>query len=154
MRSYEPERLFDKSGALIPELKALAPTGVRRMSANPVANGGILRRKLHMPDFRQYATPVEKGGVKNVGSMALFATLLRDIVKKNPNHFRVFGPDETESNKLGAIYDAGKKVWMGDYFEEDKDGGNLAFAGRVMEMLSEHTCEVRETQFVHHAVLT
>jgi xylulose-5-phosphate/fructose-6-phosphate phosphoketolase len=141
MRSYQPEKLFDKSGALIPELKELAPTGVRRMSANPVANGGILRRKLHMPDFREYATHIDKGGVKNVGSMALFATMLRDIVKKNPNHFRVFGPDETESNKLGAIYDAGKKVWMGDYFAEDEDGGNLAFAGRVMEMLSEHTCE-------------
>ncbi|KAF2807751.1 phosphoketolase [Mytilinidion resinicola] len=141
MRSYRPEKLFDESGALIPELKDLAPTGVRRMSANPVANGGILRRKLHLPDFRDYATPVKQGGVENVGSMAIFATFLRDIVKNNPNHFRVFGPDETESNKLGAIYEAGKKVWMGEYFEEDADGGNLAFAGRVMEMLSEHTCE-------------
>ncbi|KAF2205034.1 D-xylulose 5-phosphate/D-fructose 6-phosphate phosphoketolase [Delitschia confertaspora ATCC 74209] len=141
MKSYEPDKLFDESGALRPELKALAPTGTRRMSANPITNGGILRRKLHVPDFRDYATSVTKPGAQTVGSMALFATFLRDIVKKNPQHFRVFGPDETESNKLSAIYAAGKKVWMGEYFDEDADGGNLAFAGRVMEMLSEHTCE-------------
>jgi xylulose-5-phosphate/fructose-6-phosphate phosphoketolase len=73
--------------------------------------------------------------------MNIFATFLREIVRQNQEHFRVFGPDETESNKLSAIYDAGKKVWMADYFEEDKDGGNLAFSGRVMEILSEHTVE-------------
>lgn len=142
MRSYEPERLFGKDGGLIPELKELAPTGIRRMSANPVANGGILRRKLHVPDFRAYGTDVKKGGVQWLGSMANMAKFLRDVIKENPNHFRLFGPDETESNKLGAVYEAGKKVWMGDYFEEDADGGNLAFEGRVMEMLSEHTVEV------------
>jgi xylulose-5-phosphate/fructose-6-phosphate phosphoketolase len=145
MRSYQPEKHFDESGHLIQELKDLAPTGVRRMSANPVANGGILRRKLHVPDFRDYATDVKQGGVHMFGSMARFAEFLRDIVKANPTHFRVFGPDETESNKLGAIYQAGKKVWMGEYFEEDNDGGNLAFEGRVMEMLSEHTVEVCHT---------
>lgn len=143
MKSYKPERLFDESGALIPELKELAPTGNSRMSANPVANGGILRRKLHLPDWRDYTINASKNGTQMWGSMSQFATFLRDIVKRNPEHFRVFGPDETESNKLAAIYDAGKKVWMGDYFEEDSDGGNLAYSGRVMEILSEHTCEVR-----------
>lgn len=142
MKSYKPEKLFDESGTLIPELKELAPTGNRRMSANPVANGGILRRKLHLPDWRDYCVDVKKNGTQMWGSMNQFATYLRDIVKKNPTHFRVFGPDETESNKMGVIYEAGKKVWMGDYFDEDADGGNLAYAGRVMEILSEHTCEV------------
>lgn len=142
MRSYEPDKHFDKNGTLIPELKALAPTGHRRMSANPIANGGLLRHKLHMPDFRDYGTEVQRHGVQMFGGMANFAKFLRDVVKKNPRHFRVFGPDETESNKLAAIYEAGKKVWLGEYFEEDADGGNLAFEGRVMEMLSEHTVEV------------
>ncbi|KAF2739497.1 phosphoketolase [Polyplosphaeria fusca] len=141
MRGYHPEKLFDESGALVPELKALAPTGLRRMSANPVTNGGSLRRKLHVPDFRAYGVEVKKGGITSLGSMSQFATFLRDVVKENQQHFRVFGPDETESNKLAAIYEAGKKVWMGDFFEEDADGGNLAFEGRVMEMLSEHTVE-------------
>lgn len=142
MRSYEPEKHWDKDGKLIPELRELAPEGNRRMSANPVANGGLLRKKLRMPDFRQYAIEVTKGGVVKQGSMANFAGFLRDVIKQNPKDFRVFGPDETESNKLGTIYEAGKKVWLGDYFEEDGDGGNLAFEGRVMEMLSEHTVEV------------
>ncbi|KAF2012136.1 D-xylulose 5-phosphate/D-fructose 6-phosphate phosphoketolase [Aaosphaeria arxii CBS 175.79] len=141
MRSYGPERLFDESGAIVPELKELAPTGLSRMSANPIANGGILRRKLHVPDFRDYAIEVKSGGIENLGSMANCAKFLRDIIKNNPKHFRLFGPDETESNKLGGVYEAGKKVWLGEYFEEDADGGNLALEGRVMEMLSEHTVE-------------
>jgi xylulose-5-phosphate/fructose-6-phosphate phosphoketolase len=142
MRSYEPERLFDEKGRLISELRELAPTGNRRMSANPVSNGGLLRSKLHLPDFRDYAVEVPKGGVSKMGSMANFAAFLRDVIKENPTQFRLFGPDETESNKLGKVYEAGKKVWLGDYFEEDEDGGNLALDGRVMEMLSEHTVEV------------
>ncbi|TVY17362.1 putative phosphoketolase [Lachnellula arida] len=141
MRSYKPEEVFDKTGALIPELKALAPTGTSRMSANPVGNGGVLRKPLHMPDFRQYALTKIEPGISNLPSMGNMAKFLRDIVAKNLTNFRVFGPDETESNKLGEIYKAGKKVWMGEYFEEDADGGNLAHEGRVMEMLSEHTCE-------------
>jgi xylulose-5-phosphate/fructose-6-phosphate phosphoketolase len=145
MKGYEPDRLFDENGSLIPELKALPPTGNRRMSANPITNGGILRRKLHVPDFREYATHVPPNGVKMFPAMQNFATFLRDVVKMNPHSFRVFGPDETESNKLGVIYEAGKKVWMGEYFEEDSDGGNLAPAGRVMEMLSEHTVEVPQS---------
>lgn len=141
MRGYKPENLFDAEGKLMPELKALAPQGNRRMSANPVANGGILRRPLRMPEFRDFAVDVKRSGVTEFGSMALLGTFFREIMRNNPTNFRAFGPDETESNKLAAMYDVGKKVWMAEYFDEDKDGGNLAFAGRVMEILSEHTVE-------------
>ncbi|CAG8958920.1 hypothetical protein HYFRA_00012917 [Hymenoscyphus fraxineus] len=141
MRSYKPEEVFDKEGKLIPELKELAPTGNARMSANPVGNGGQLRKPLHMPNFKDYALPNIEPGISSLPSMSNMAHFLRDIVAKNMTNFRVFGPDETESNKLGEIYSAGKKVWLGEYFEEDADGGNLALEGRVMEMLSEHTCE-------------
>ncbi|KAH8592144.1 xylulose-5-phosphate phosphoketolase [Bisporella sp. PMI_857] len=141
MRSYKPEEVFDKEGKLIDELAELAPVGQARMSANPVGNGGLLRKALDMPDFRKYALKKIEPGLTNLPSMSNMAKFLKDIVAKNLHTFRVFGPDETESNKLGSIYEAGKKVWMGDYFEEDDDGGNLAFEGRVMEMLSEHTCE-------------
>ncbi|KAK9234748.1 XFP N-terminal domain-containing protein [Lipomyces kononenkoae] len=141
MRGYEPEKVFDENGKLIPELKELAPTGARRMSANPVANGGILKKPLNLPDFRDYAIEVRKGGTADAPSMSNMAIFLRDIIAANQTNFRLFGPDETESNKLGVVYQAGKKVWMGEYFDEDADGGNLAFAGRVMEILSEHTCE-------------
>ena len=154
MRSYEPEKHFDKNGKLVPELRELAPTGNRRMSANPVTNGGLIRHKLHVPDFRDYSIEVTKGGVAKVGSMANCAAFLRDIIKENQKDFRLFGPDETESNKLGKVYEAGKKVWMGEYFEEDEDGGNLAYEGRVMEMLSEHTVEVRYTNLFDTVILT
>ncbi|KAL4862950.1 hypothetical protein BDV12DRAFT_178119 [Aspergillus spectabilis] len=140
MKSYKPEELF-KDGKLIPELKELAPKGSRRISANPVANGGIIRRPLDLPDFRDYAFEGLEPGVSIRGSMSNMSNFLRDVVAGNMKTFRVFGPDETESNKLAEIYKAGKKVWLGEYFEEDKDGGNLAMQGRVMEMLSEHTCE-------------
>jgi xylulose-5-phosphate/fructose-6-phosphate phosphoketolase len=142
MRGYEPEKHFDKDGKLVPELRELAPTGNRRMSANPVTNGGSIRNKLHMPDFREYSIEVTKGGVAKVGSMSNCANFLRDVMKLNPKDFRLFGPDETQSNKLGNVYEAGKKVWMGEYLDMDEDGGNLAYEGRVMEMLSEHTVEV------------
>ncbi|PYH79053.1 D-xylulose 5-phosphate/D-fructose 6-phosphate phosphoketolase [Aspergillus uvarum CBS 121591] len=141
MKSYGPEKVFDKDGKLIPELKALAPTGNARMSANPVGNGGLLRRPLDLPDFRKYALNDIEPGVSVRGSMINMSKFLRDVVGRNLTNFRVFGPDETESNKLSEIYKAGKKVWLADYFEEDNDGGNLAMQGRVMEMLSEHTCE-------------
>ncbi|KFY94423.1 hypothetical protein V500_03271 [Pseudogymnoascus sp. VKM F-4518 (FW-2643)] len=140
MRSYEPERLF-QDGRLISELRELPPTGNSRMSANPVANGGVLKKPLQMPDFRDYAIEVARNGHALGPSMENMALFLRDIMFKNQTNFRVFGPDETQSNKLGGIYAAGKKVWMAETFEEDADGGNLAFAGRVMEMLSEHTVE-------------
>jgi xylulose-5-phosphate/fructose-6-phosphate phosphoketolase len=141
MKSYKPEEVFDHEGKLIPELKELAPTGNARMSANPVGNGGQLRKPLDMPDFRKYALGPIEPGISSLPSMSNMAKMLRDVVAKNMTNFRVFGPDETESNKLGEIYKAGKKVWMADYFEEDQDGGNLAMEGRVMEMLSEHTVE-------------
>jgi xylulose-5-phosphate/fructose-6-phosphate phosphoketolase len=141
MRSYEPERLFTEDGKLIPELKDLPPTGKFRMSANPVANGGLIRKPLNMPCFQDYAITVKHNGAEYGPSMSNMALFLRDIVSRNMTNFRVFGPDETESNKLGAIYEAGKKVWMGEYLPEDEDGGNLAPDGRVMEMLSEHNCE-------------
>ena len=140
MRSYEPDRLF-ANGRIGQDLKALCPTGTRRMSANPVANGGLLRKPLKMPDFRDYAIKLDKPATTMAGSMTNMAKFLRDIVALNQTNFRLFGPDETESNKLARVYEAGKKVWMGEYFEEDSNGGNLAPAGRVMEMLSEHTCE-------------
>jgi xylulose-5-phosphate/fructose-6-phosphate phosphoketolase len=141
MRSYEPERLWDKQGKPIPSLKALCPDGNRRMSANPVANGGLIKKPLKMPDFKKHAIKVDHpGGVMNP-SMSNLGLFLRDIIVLNPHNFRLFGPDETESNKLGAVFEASKKVWMGEYSEEDANGGNLAMAGRIMEMLSEHTCE-------------
>lgn len=141
MKSYTPEIYFGKDGKLIPELKALVPEGNKRLSASPVANGGLLKKPLQLNDFRSYAVEVKKGGVTEGPSMANMANFLRDVIEKNPTNFRLFGPDETESNKLGEVYKASKKVWMGEYFEEDADGGNLALAGRVMEMLSEHTVE-------------
>jgi xylulose-5-phosphate/fructose-6-phosphate phosphoketolase len=141
MKSYKPEELFDKDGKLAPQLKALTPRGTSRMSANPTGNGGLLRRPLKLPDFRDYALRDIDQGVSIRGSMVNMSKFLRDTISKNMTSFRVFGPDETESNKLSEIYKAGKKVWMGEYFEADKDGGNLATDGRVMEILSEHTCE-------------
>lgn len=141
MREYEPEKIFTKDGDLVDELKALAPTGKYRMSANPVTNGGALHEALKMPDFKKYGHEVKKSGTEMAPSMNIFADYLTDIMRKNPKSFRVFGPDETESNKLSAIYDASKKVWLGEYFEYDNDGGNLAPQGRVIEMLSEHACE-------------
>jgi xylulose-5-phosphate/fructose-6-phosphate phosphoketolase len=141
LRSYRPEELFDESGRLIPELRALAPTGTRRMSANPHANGGLLRKALRLPDFRGYAIQLEKPGqiaAENTRSLGRF---LRDIMRQNPNNFRVFGPDENTSNKLDAIYEVSKKLWLADYLPEDADGGELSPDGRVLEMLSEHTLE-------------
>ena len=141
MRKYKPEELFDDQGRLIPELKALAPKGPRRMSANPVANGGLLRRPLSMPDFRNSRVDVKKPGATLAGNVPTLGTFLREVMRQNMDNFRVVGPDETQSNKLEALYEVGKKVWLGEYFPEDADGGELAPNGRVMEMLSEHTVE-------------
>jgi xylulose-5-phosphate/fructose-6-phosphate phosphoketolase len=141
MKSYRPQELFDANGRLVEELKALAPKGRRRMSANPHANGGQLRRALRLPDFRDYAVPVKKPGVSEVENTRKLGEFLRDILKLNPDNFRVFGPDETTSNKLDAVYQASKKTWLADYLPVDADGGELAPDGRVMEMLSEHTLE-------------
>jgi len=141
MRSYKPEELFDKNGKLFPELKELAPEGRLRMSANPHANGGLLYKSLKMPDFKKYAVSVSKPGHSEAENTRPTGTLIRDIMKTNPNNFRLFGPDETTSNKLDDVYAVTKKLWLANYFPEDKDGGELATDGRVMEMLSEHTLE-------------
>jgi xylulose-5-phosphate/fructose-6-phosphate phosphoketolase len=141
MRSYKPEELFDENGTLIPELKELAPTGIRRMSANPHSNGGILRKDLRMPDFRSYGVEVAKPGQLEVENTKPLGVFLRDIMGDNMTNFRVFGPDENTSNKLNAIYEVSKKFWIEEYFPEDDNGGELAPDGRVMEMLSEHTME-------------
>jgi len=141
MREQKPEELFGASGKLIPELKALAPTGTRRMSANPHANGGILKRDLRLPDFRQYAHRVERPGTVEAENTRPLGDFLRDVMKRNMSNFRVFGPDENTSNKLQSIYEVSKKFWLEAYFPEDADGGELAPDGRVMEMLSEHTVE-------------
>ncbi len=141
MKSYRPRQLFDKTGRLIPELRALAPTGTRRMGANPHANGGLLRKALRMPDFRDYGVKVGKPGRTEAENTRPLGAMLRDILRENPTNFRVFGPDETASNRLDAVYEASKKTWLADYLPEDADGGQLARDGRVMEMLSEHTLE-------------
>ena len=141
MRGYKPDELFTKEGKLIDELKELPPKGNKRMSANPITNGGLIRKPLKMAKFQEFAHKVEKPGKSNAPSMNIFSEFLKEIVKDNQTTFRVMGPDETESNKLSAIYSAGKKVWVNGYLPEDEDGGNLAPSGRVMEMLSEHTVE-------------
>ena len=139
LKSYVPEELFDRDGKLVPELAALAPKGARRMSANPHANGGLLRKDLKLPDFRAYAVDVPaRGGVEYENTKPL-GEYLRDVMKLNMTSFRVFGPDETASNRLQAIYEASKKAWMADFLPEDLDGSELSRDGRVMEMLSEHT---------------
>jgi xylulose-5-phosphate/fructose-6-phosphate phosphoketolase len=141
LRSYKPEERFNEQGRLITELKALAPKGNRRMSANPVANGGLLRLPLDLPDFRQFAVEVKNPGKTLAGNVPTLGNFLREVMRANMQNFRIFGPDETQSNRLEALYEVSKKVWLGEYFPEDADGGELAFQGRVMEMLSEHTVE-------------
>jgi len=139
LHSYKPQELFDEGGRLRPELKALPPKGPRRMSANPRANGGLLRKPLALPDFRDYAVPVPHAGKVLHENTKPLGEFLRDILRRNPETFRVFGPDETASNRLQAIFEASKKTWLADMLPEDADGGELAPDGRVMEMLSEHT---------------
>ena len=141
LRSYKPEELFDKQGAPVESLKTIAPQGKRRMSANPHANGGLLRKPLEMPDFRNYAAVVKKPAKTYAMPTEILATFLRDVMRNNMTSFRVFGPDETASNKLQAIYEASEKTWLEAYKPEDADGGELSLDGRVMEMLSEHTLE-------------
>ncbi len=141
MRSYKPEELFDESGRLKPELQALAPEGKRRISANPHANGGVLRQPLDLPNFCSYAVEVKEPGTTYVSPTATLATYLRDVMKQNMKTFRVFGPDETASNKLDGIYAASEKTWVAEYKPEDADGTEITLDGRVMEMLSEHTLE-------------
>lgn len=141
MRSYKPEELFDAKGAPVAAIRALAPVGRRRMGSNLQANGGLLKKALRMPDFRHYAVEVASPGQAEAANTVPLGLLLRDVMQANMNNFRVFGPDENTSNKLGAVYEVSKKFWIADYFPEDSDGGELATDGRVIEMLSEHTLE-------------
>ena len=140
LRSYRPEELFDDAGRLRDELAALAPTGDRRMGANPHANGGLLLKDLRLPDFRQYATEVPKPGVVIAEATRVLGRFLRDVVKLNQDqrNFRVFGPDETASNRLDALFEATERTWMAERHPEDE---HLGPDGRVMEILSEHTCQ-------------
>ncbi len=140
LKSYKPEELFDKSGRLIPELAELAPKGGKRMGANPHANGGILLRDLQMPDFRTYAVEVAKRGIEGEGDAHVVGRFLRDIIKLNlkQRNFRIFGADETVSNRLEAVFESTNRQW---YTETIKTDEFLAPEGMVMEMLSEHQCE-------------
>jgi xylulose-5-phosphate/fructose-6-phosphate phosphoketolase len=138
MRSYHAEELFDDSGRLIQELADLPPRGSRRMSANPHANGGELLKDLRLPDFRDYAVPVSRPGTSSSEATRLLGTFLRDIVKMNPDNFRIMGPDETVSNRLGAVLEATNRAWDAETVPGDD---HLAPDGRVMEVLSEHLCE-------------
>jgi xylulose-5-phosphate/fructose-6-phosphate phosphoketolase len=141
LRSQRPDELFDRDGRLVAELRELAPTGTRRMSANPHANGGRIKKDLNLPDFRQYGIKVSKPGEARAENTRPLGVLLRDVMKANMTNFRVFGPDENTSNKLDAIYEVSKKFWIEEFFPEDLDGGELSNDGRVIEMLSEHTLE-------------
>ncbi|AFY54556.1 phosphoketolase [Rivularia sp. PCC 7116] len=139
MKSYKPEELFDENGQLIAELAELAPQGNRRMGDNPHANGGILLRELKMPDFRNYAVEVEPGNTIAEATRVM-GKLLRDVMKLNldTKNFRLFGPDETASNRLADVLDITSRTWVAETLEYDD---NLAADGRVMEILSEHTCQ-------------
>jgi xylulose-5-phosphate/fructose-6-phosphate phosphoketolase len=141
MRSYRPEELFDKHGTLIPELRALPPTGERRMSANPHANGGKIRKGLDLPNFSDYAVKVDSPGTKEISPTETLGKFLRDVMRRNMTTFRVFSPDENASNRLQDVYEASLKTWMARIKAEDADGTDIAPDGRVMEMLSEHTLE-------------
>jgi xylulose-5-phosphate/fructose-6-phosphate phosphoketolase len=140
MRSYRPQELFDDSGHPRFELKALAPRGTRRMGSNPHANGGVLLKDLRMPDFREYAVRVLKPGQTTAEATRVMGALLRDVMKLNAGerNFRVFGPDETASNRLGAVFEATAKTWLAQTLPDDD---LLGPEGRVMEILSEHTCQ-------------
>ena len=140
LRSYRPEDLFDEKGKLIPELTEIAPSGERRMGANPHANGGLLLKDLVMPDFREYAVKVTKPGTEMAEATRVLGNLLRDVMKRNADskNFRVFGPDETASNRLDALYEVTDKVFMEPMLPTDE---HLSRDGRVMEVLSEHMCQ-------------
>ncbi len=138
LRSYRPAELFDQGGALRAELAALAPQGERRMGANPNANGGLLLRDLELPDFRDYAVEVGAPGTTMSEATRVLGTYLRDVIRRNGESFRIMGPDETASNRLGAVFEATNRVWEAQTLASDD---HLARDGRVMEVLSEHLCQ-------------
>ena len=138
MKSYKPEELFDENGTLIPEIAELAPKGHQRMGDNPHANGGVLLKDLKMPDFRDYAVEVKNPGTELAEATRVSGKFLRDVMKRNMHNFRVFGPDETASNRLGDVLEATDRTWMAQTYSYDD---HLSPDGRVMEILSEHTCQ-------------
>ncbi|AXT86592.1 phosphoketolase [Aeromicrobium sp. A1-2] len=138
MRSYRPEELFDEDGRLIPELQALTPAGARRMSATPHANGGLLLRDLVMPDFRDFAVEVDRPAAHLSEATRVLGTMLAGVIEANPDRFRLMGPDETASNRLGGVFEQTGRAWNAITVPGDTD---LAVDGRVMEVLSEHLCQ-------------
>ena len=140
LKSYRPQELFDADGALLPDIAALAPTGHRRMSANPHANGGLLLRALDLPRYADYAVDLPTPGSRRAEATRVLGAFLRDVMKnaRGTANFRLFGPDETASNRLDAVYEVTAKAWMDPL---EADDVNLAMDGRVMEVLSEHMCE-------------
>jgi xylulose-5-phosphate/fructose-6-phosphate phosphoketolase len=140
LRSYRPEELFDRQGRLRADIAALAPRGVRRMGANPHANGGLLLRNLRLPDFRDYAVDVSMPGAVIGEATKVLGAFLRDTITKNMRNrnFRIMAPDELTSNRLGAVLEVSARVWLA---ERDPDDDHLAPDGRSMEILSEHTCQ-------------
>ncbi len=138
MRSYRPKELFDESGAPVPELAGLPPKGDRRLGSNPHANGGRVLAPLRMPDFRDYGVEVPSPGTTMHEATRVLGGFLRDVMRRNPENFRVWGPDETASNRLDALFQATSKTWMAELLPSDD---NLAPDGRVMEVLSEHLCQ-------------
>src|ERR671933_124873 len=134
----DPDELFDESGALVADLTALPPLGDRRMGANPHANGGLLLRDLRLPDFRDYAVEVERPATSSSEATRVLGGFLRDVMALNPDIFRVVGPDETASNRLGALFEVTERAWEAAIEPHDE---HLAPGGRVMEVLSEHLCQ-------------
>jgi xylulose-5-phosphate/fructose-6-phosphate phosphoketolase len=141
LRSYEPDQLFDESGRLVERLRRLSPQGNQRISANPAANGGLCCQPLDLPSLQEYAIDVRQPGQTREENTRPLGRYLAQVIRSNPHNFRFFCPDETASNRLDDIYKATGKAWMGRMLPEDRDGGNLARDGRIMEMLSEHTLE-------------
>jgi xylulose-5-phosphate/fructose-6-phosphate phosphoketolase len=138
LHSYSPDELFTDAGTLRADIRALAPRGDRRMSANPHANGGLLMRELDLPPFSDYAVSVDKPATETAEATRVLGTFLRDVIRRNPDRFRMMGPDETASNRLSAVFEATDKTWLAETGPDDE---NLGRDGRVMEVLSEHLCQ-------------